>query len=340
MSQSQIERPRRLDLVLSPENRDALDCYRATHAEFFDAEVAAPEFHGRFEKVDLSGAVLGRARTVGQTFRRTRTHTRRNGVDHVMLIHDAKGSWSGDYDGRSARGGPGCVRLVDLSRPFANTTTDYDAIGLTFPRKALGAEWANRDIHGLVLNGQTPGLSLLTSHLRALYKNADTLSLPEAAAGAQAAGVLLTGALLGQAHIDDELRTPIEATLRAMAHDYIERNLADPELAPAAISAHLRVSLRTLYRMFEAKGGVTAHIQARRLDRAYDAIVRLPDRRLPIAEISYAHGFVSESHFSRVFLARFGVRPGDLRSRGAGSAGRDAGEAGFGRTLLGWFHRI
>jgi AraC-like DNA-binding protein len=340
MNPSQTARAKRLDLTLAATDPDAVDQYRATHADFFDAELAPASFHGRFQKFDLSDAVLGRTSSVGQIFRRTQAHIRRSGVDHIMLLYDASGQWSGDYDGRAARGGNGTVRLVDLSRPFSNRSTDYDAISLTLPRKALGAEWARRDIHGLVLDEATAGVGLLTSHLRVLHGTADKLSQLEAAAGARAAGVLVAGALDGAIALGAEHRGPLDETLRMMARRHIESRIDDPSLTPAALGAHLGVSPRTLYRMFEDKGGVAAYVQSVRLDRAYDAITRMKGRGGAVGDIAYAHGFQSESHFSRVFLARFGLRPGDLRARSQGASGAAAGEAGFARTLLDWFQRI
>ncbi len=64
--------------------------------------------------------------------------------------------------------------------------------------------------------------------------------------------------------------------------------------------------------MFEGAGGVAAYIWSRRLDLAFDAIVRSIARGR-LADIAYAHGFQSEPHFSRAFRARFGMLPSELR---------------------------
>jgi AraC-like DNA-binding protein len=73
------------------------------------------------------------------------------------------------------------------------------------------------------------------------------------------------------------------------------------------------MSVRYLHRLFEDAGAsVRATILARRLDRCRDALAGSPRRS--ISEIAFAWGFNDAAHFSRVFKARFGGSPRDLRA--------------------------
>jgi AraC-like DNA-binding protein len=89
------------------------------------------------------------------------------------------------------------------------------------------------------------------------------------------------------------------------------------------VRRHLGVSRSLLYRVFEPIGGVSAFIQARRLDQAFDDILSDGCEQHTVAEIGYRLGFRSDAHFSRAFRARFGMTPGRLRTLGEGARRED-----------------
>ena len=61
--------------------------------------------------------------------------------------------------------------------------------------------------------------------------------------------------------------------------------------------------------------GVAAYVQQRRLARVHALLSSTQDRRR-IAELAFAHGFVSETHFSRAFRRRYGYAPREVRNGG------------------------
>ena len=105
-------------------------------------------------------------------------------------------------------------------------------------------------------------------------------------------------------------------TVSARRHQirrYIRAHLADPRLAPATIAQALHVSRRTLYAsLAPGDESVAAEIRHQRLARAH-ALLSDPADRRPIAEIGAAVGLPNPPHFSRLFRARYGVSPGELR---------------------------
>jgi AraC-like DNA-binding protein len=92
---------------------------------------------------------------------------------------------------------------------------------------------------------------------------------------------------------------------------YVEDNLGDPALSPAAIAAAHFVSIRTLYNALGPMDiSLAAHIRTRRLARCYADLVTTDD---PVGDIAARWGFVSSAHFSRVFAKHYGVAPSRTR---------------------------
>ncbi|WP_437672958.1 helix-turn-helix domain-containing protein [Sorangium sp. So ce131] len=99
------------------------------------------------------------------------------------------------------------------------------------------------------------------------------------------------------------------------AIEFIERELADPDLTAERVASAQRVSRRHLDGLFAASGSsVEAWIRERRLQRAAEALqLGGPDRKL--LAVAVEHGFSSQSHFSRAFARRFGMTPSAWRKR-------------------------
>lgn len=92
----------------------------------------------------------------------------------------------------------------------------------------------------------------------------------------------------------------------------IARRYDDVALVRAQVAAAAGVSERQLSRLFAAQGETFAeHVQTHRLQAAEALLVS--ESRTSVAEIARRCGFVSPSHFSRSFKARFGVTPLELQ---------------------------
>ena len=106
----------------------------------------------------------------------------------------------------------------------------------------------------------------------------------------------------------------LERLLLTELKAHIERRLDEAGLTPATIAAHHHVSLRYLYRLFEAEGaGVCEWIRTRRLERCRQGLSDPSLRSTSTARIATRWGFGSPAHFSRVFRARYGVSPAAYR---------------------------
>ncbi len=97
----------------------------------------------------------------------------------------------------------------------------------------------------------------------------------------------------------------------ARAMDYIEAHLGE-DLSVAAIARAAAMSPSWFQSAFRAVTGrpVFAYVRERRLERAR---ILLADPRLSLSQIAFACGFSSHSHMTRLFTARYGVSPRNMR---------------------------
>ena len=99
----------------------------------------------------------------------------------------------------------------------------------------------------------------------------------------------------------------------AAASVFIAEHLHEPDLTVPKIAAAVGISERQLSRLFAADGvGVVRFILDQRLDRAHSAVLSNPTAAL--SNIAANCGFTSQSYFSKVFKARYGLSPSALRS--------------------------
>lgn len=317
----------------------------ATAAARYQADVAslfavsfpdAATFHDQLRGWRLGAVQIARRRTSARALARSRALTQLDEAASLRVILQVSGDFQGDYDGRAAAGGPGAIRVVDMGRPFQVSETDAETLELSLSHDRIEA---GPDAHGQVFSPSNAMARLLAVCLEGLVEAASGLSPAEAVGAADAACALVAGLIGGQPRLGP---TPAgeggEGRLFLIARRYIDAQLDSRELTPAALGAHLGVSRRTLYRLFDGKHGVAGYIQQRRLDRAFDAIAQQTGPWTSLAEIAYAHGFQSEAHFSRAFRARFDLRPGEARAlRGEGRAAETPGEAD---KLLSWLRGL
>ena len=253
--------------------------------------------------------VIGRGRSVGQMLVRGPDEIRRSGLDSVAVMLDLAGM-KGDADGRDVNTPPGSFHLRDLARPSALKVDAVDTIVLAMPRDRAPAWLVDRNIHGLSID-RTPQISrLLTRHLVALLRAAPDLSVEEGVTSIEAALVMVERAFKNSGNLTASQSEAVYRRLRASAVVVIDQRLHEPDLKIDQLIRILGASRATLFRAFASSGGINLYIRQRRLDRAREALLARRGRHPSVAEIGRAHGFVSESHFSRSFQDQFGHRPG------------------------------
>ncbi len=98
------------------------------------------------------------------------------------------------------------------------------------------------------------------------------------------------------------------------AKAFIACHLGDPRLCADVVARAVGVTPRHLNRAFAAEQTTVAqYIVARRLDRARADLASPHLAHFRIADIAFRWGFSSQAHFSRLFRARFGCSPSQVR---------------------------
>lgn len=108
----------------------------------------------------------------------------------------------------------------------------------------------------------------------------------------------------------------LKLVLRARVRDFIETNLADPDLGVDLIAARLNCSKRYLHEVFDDTGStLVRYIWKRRLERCKDELVDANRPPRSLTDIALSWGFSNLPHFSRAFKQEFGASPREFRSR-------------------------
>jgi len=325
-------------------SEDAFAIWHASLAGIFDVRLAAGDarraFHGDVISFHLGDCLASNNASVGQNLIRPPALARRAEFDPIMIQYQTSGHLRGDYGGRAVALRPGDIGFLDFARATASSEDDFSRTTLIVPRTRLPAALQGRDLHGVVLDRDEVSTRVLSRYMTALWQSASALTESQAAAAVDTA-LRLADVWTPHGIHPDQLDAAA-VTLRQMAGAYIDAHLTDPDLTPAAIAAALQLSRSTLYRLFDAEGGVRSHIVSRRLDRCLVALVADATRQRSIGWIAFAHGFNSEAHFSRAFRRRFGISARDLRGEvpdPAAVLGRASSPSAI-ATLREWMTRL
>ena len=243
---------------------------------------------------------------------RTLSHIRADGRDNYSFILLNRGSWTSQTDGNFLQVSSGQICIMDFAQSWINEGADQENLILMAPRTLVDQLAPEAPpLHGRIMTGASG--RLLAEHMFALARH-----LPEAALGdvpaIERATTSLLSAALGALPQDDDKpfsRQGHGVQSRVLAH--IERRLTDPELSVDAICRDAAVSRATLYRAFQAAGGIGAYIRRRRLEAAH-ARISAESEKASIAEFADLYCFSSPAHFSTAFRRHFGYTPVSARS--------------------------
>ena len=198
---------------------------------------------------------------------------------------------------------------LDLERPWRHLL-------ITLPTRWIDGRVSRPDLlPGAVLHGHPLG-RLWANHLSSGFTLSGDLSPAAGRLFARHSVDLLTQ-LLEEAHSDKPTPSAaVRAALFLNACHVIALNYGNPGLTPVRIAQQLKVTTRTLARIFAANNQTV-------MQRLYDERVRQAARLLiepgassrSVADIAFHCGFNDASHFGRVFAAKMHVTPSQWRQR-------------------------
>jgi AraC-like DNA-binding protein len=220
-----------------------------------------------------------------------------------------------EQDGRQAVLRPGDLSFIDPGRPFEHSFTAVRNIRVSVPKAMIGLRDRELgELTGVRIPGDRGAGALASALARQLAHSVDELPASEVARLGAAVVDVLAVALAGR--LDRAAAVP-GAWERALLHRIyalIEQQLADPGLSPRSIAAALHISLRYVHRLFEAEPAtVSDWIRRRRLQRCCQDLRDPAQHSRPVAAIGAHWGFLSASHFSRVFREAYGIPPAEFR---------------------------
>jgi len=244
---------------------------------------------------------------------RTPRHVRLGGHWALAVSFQAQGRGEFTQLGHEQLVQDSDLMLVDLSAPYSfGCAVGGGARSFQLPYEALGLppEVVRRAAPRL---RTSPLHDLVLGHLRLLCDSVDQLAATPSAPAVGTATAELVRALVVSAADDDRRRADVrEETLVVRVRSYVQQHLGDPRLTPETIAAAHHVSVRHLYRAFNAAGSsLEQWVIARRLEAARAMLASPAGRRRPIAAVARAHGFPDPSHFTRRFRQAYGLTPRD-----------------------------
>ncbi|CAL9494196.1 hypothetical protein SUDANB145_03282 [Streptomyces sp. enrichment culture] len=190
-----------------------------------------------------------------------------------------------------------------------HTTPEIGSRIFIFPGDALRSLVAGKPRAG---RATSPAAQILMAHTSMVQRTVGGLGPAAAHAARNALLELAKGLLLD--HFDDREPAFTPALARA-ARDLADARLTDADLSPAAVAAHLHVSLRTLQRAFASLDeSFSAYIRRRRLEEAAAALTA-PGSRLTVSEAAARWHFTDSSHFIRAFKKRYQATPAQFARR-------------------------
>ncbi|MFI5793700.1 helix-turn-helix domain-containing protein [Streptomyces sp. NPDC051677] len=101
--------------------------------------------------------------------------------------------------------------------------------------------------------------------------------------------------------------------------EYVELHLTDPDLSPEAIARAHHISVRYLHKLFKDEDTTVGRwILRRRLEECRRDLMRYGRGSRTIAAVAGRWGFLSATHFSRVFRSAYGMSPREWRDMTGG----------------------
>jgi AraC-like DNA-binding protein len=251
----------------------------------------------------------------GEVFRTPRL-IRASDPDLCKIDVQVRGRGVLEQDDRQAELGPGAFSFVDLSRPCQLAGGLDGVAAVMFPRSLLPLRYRDtKQLAGVRFDPDEPNSALVGLLVGKVAGNLDEHVTPANVRIGGAIFDLIVAAL--SVRLDRVDAVPADTRLRALGwqvKSFIEAQLGDPALTPGRIAAAHHISLRYLYRIFEAEHtSVGSWIRGRRLDQCRRDLTDPALAGRAVSAIGARWGFVDATHFTRAFKTAYGVTPGDYR---------------------------
>lgn len=272
-------------------------------------------FRGRLSGVEAPDATAIRVDAQAHRVERTEALVAAGGNGYFKFGLQLRGHGLLVQGGRELVLRPGDITVYDTSRPYSLTfEQEASTFVLMVRHERMGS--SAQDVHELVATrlGEDGLADVVAPVLTGLARRIPGL---DGVVGRRLVGHAVD---LLETLCDDEADRLLgghggdrRAELRRVMR-YIDERLGDPALTPQSVAEAHFISVRSLYKLFDASGTtVAAWIRRRRLDRARAELLDPALADLTVGRIAARCGLPDPAHFSRLFRAAYAVSPSDLR---------------------------
>jgi AraC-like DNA-binding protein len=208
----------------------------------------------------------------------------------------------------------GDLFAANLWRPYEyyDNSGSVAAFHVSLDRLGLPREYVTR---ATALIHASPLAPQLQRHLQILFRDADVIAQgPGASMVAQATTDLVRATLVAALEEEPGQHEGWRESVTTTIKSYIAQHLADPNLGAERIAKAMFISVRQLYKFWEAEHCPLGQwIIERRLEAARHDLTSPRGRHQTVAWIAGRWGFADSTHFSRRFRQAYGVSPREWR---------------------------
>jgi AraC-like DNA-binding protein/mannose-6-phosphate isomerase-like protein (cupin superfamily) len=249
---------------------------------------------------------------------RTPAHVARGGLDHYHITLCLQGEMRFASGRRELTLRPGDICLIDMAQPNRTVLTGSGEdrphlVALILPRAILAPRLAHPDsATASFLPASHPHARLLAAQFTALWHPTG----PETgtpAATIEAMADIIAGVAGSAAEAEGDVERAERHLYLAVIKRHIAAHLETAALAAQDICRRFQISRASLYRLFEADGGLARYVQEQRLNRAMTLLISPASRGKRLIDLAVDLQFSSDSTFVRAFRRQFGLTPGEIR---------------------------
>lgn len=291
-------------------------------------EAPGGRFTGTLAVTGLGDARVFDMITAPHTVRRTPDLIDVGGPRFYKVSLQVSGFTEITQDGRCAVLGPGDLGFYDVSKPYTLALPeDSHSVVMLLPehRVSLPPERL-ADLTAVTFPAHHSVGRFVNPLLLDIGRNAPQVVGPYGAQLFASAVDLLVTMLSSEVTARKGGRSR-HADLVDAIKSYVDANLDDAALTPAAIAREHYISTRQLHVLFAGEGiTVAAWIRRRRLERARRALADPAYADQSISAIARSFGLPDAAHFSTLFRGEFHESPRSWRTRAMGSPQAEAGD--------------
>jgi AraC family transcriptional regulator, positive regulator of tynA and feaB len=274
-------------------------------------------FAGDIRCSSLGFLTLAHIKASHELGERSRAQVAKAQNEHFVVVLLRAGKLKITQAGRECVLGPNMFTLFDCNGPYVfHHVEPTEVLDVIVPAGAMRARLKAPESYLAQPRSADSGLGRVMADMFASLAS-EAPRIPETAADdcarkvADMMGVVFDSA--GDAGLpigESAVRSAIYRRCTA----FIENNLDNPRLDPAAVAAAAGISLRYLHKIFHESGeSVGDHVRRVRLARSYDELADIRKRHIRIKEIAFRCGFKNPTHFSEVFRDHHGRSPSEVR---------------------------